>query len=133
MLTMAWYLTHVSRQVVTDLNITAVIMNPVFVVALLAVAGVIGDYFIKLAGHGPRSMDLKWFIVGLVIYASTAFGWFWVMKHIKLSSLGVIYSLTTVLLLVGIGVIVFHEKMNVYEIIGTIGAICSVLLLSRFV
>ncbi|MBI5467456.1 MAG: transporter [Candidatus Kerfeldbacteria bacterium] len=108
-------------------------MSPVLVVALLAVAGVIGDYFIKLAGHGPRYIDTKWFVLGLVIYAATAFGWFWVMKHIKLSSLGVIYSLTTVLLLVGIGIFVFHEKMNVYEIIGTIGAIGSVVLLSRFV
>jgi drug/metabolite transporter (DMT)-like permease len=54
------------------------------------------------------------------------------MKHIKLSSLGVIYSLTTVLLLVAIGVFYFHEKLNIYEIIGIVAAIVSVILLSRF-
>mgnify|MGYP001612833759 CR=1 FL=1 len=107
-------------------------MNPILIVAFLAVVGVAGDFFIKLAGHGPKFIEIKWFIIGLLIYASTAFGWFYVMKHIKLSSLGVIYSLTTVLFLVAIGVFYFHEKLNIYEIIGIITAIVSVILLSRF-
>ncbi|MBI4092851.1 MAG: transporter [Candidatus Kerfeldbacteria bacterium] len=107
-------------------------MNPILVIILLSTVGVIGDYFIKLAGHGQRFIETKWFVIGFIIYASTAFGWFYVMKHIKLSSLGVIYSLTTVLLLVAIGVFSFHEKLNVYEIIGIIAAITSVILLSKF-
>lgn len=107
-------------------------MNPIIIVAFLALIGVIGDFFIKLSGHGPKFMDVKWLVVGSLFYVSTIGGWFYVMKHIKLSSLGVVYSLTTVLLLVAIGVFYFHEKLNVYEIIGIITAIVSVILLSRF-
>lgn len=107
-------------------------MNPIIIVAFLAVVGVIGDFFIKLSGHGPKFMDVKWFVIGSLVYISTIAGWFYVMKHIKLSSLGVIYSLTTVLLLVAIGVFYFHEKLNIYEIVGIITAIVSVILLSRF-
>ncbi|MBI4426393.1 MAG: EamA family transporter [Candidatus Kerfeldbacteria bacterium] len=107
-------------------------MNPIMIVALLAVVGVIGDFFIKIAGHGPRFIEIKWFTIGFIIYASTAFGWFYVMKHIKLSSLGVIYALTTVLFLVAISVFYFHEKLNGYEIVGIIAAVVSLVLLSRF-
>src|SRR3989344_515226 len=107
-------------------------MNPILVVVFLAIVGVIGDFFIKLSGHGPKFMDVKWFIVGSLVYISTIAGWFYVMKHIKLSSLGVIYSLTTILFLVVIGVFYFHEKLNIYEIVGIITAIVSIILLSRF-
>lgn len=107
-------------------------MNQIFIVAFLAMVGVIGDFFIKLSGQGPKFMDVKWFVSGAFIYISTSAGWFYVMKHIKLSSIGVIYSLTTALLIVAIGVFYFHEKLNVYEIIGIITAIVSVILLSRF-
>jgi len=107
-------------------------MNPIIIVVLLSLAGVVGDFFIKLAGNGSKYMDVKWFILGFVIYASTAFGWFYAMKHIKLSSLGVIYALSTVLLLVAVGVFYFHEKLNIREIAGITTAIISLLLLSRF-
>ncbi len=107
-------------------------MNPIFGIILLSLAGVIGDFFIKLAGNGSKYMEAKWFVLGALVYAATAFGWFYVMKHIKLSSLGVIYSLSTVLLLVALGVFYFHEKLNVYEILGISAAIVSIILLSRF-
>ena len=107
-------------------------MNPILIVIALSAAGVMGDYCIKIAGNGKQYIDRGWFIIGMLIYASTAFGWFYAMKHIKLSSLGVIYALTTVLLLVVVGIFSFNEKLNVYEIIGMIGAITSIILLGRF-
>mgnify|MGYP001609607760 CR=1 len=53
-------------------------------------------------------MAVKWFVIGLLIYATTA------------------------LLLVAIGIFYFHEKLNVYEIIGIVAAIISLILLSHF-
>ncbi|MBI2473436.1 transporter [Candidatus Uhrbacteria bacterium] len=107
-------------------------MKPVLIIALLAVMSAFGDLFIKLAGQGPKFIDLKWFIIGAVLYTSTIFGWFYVMKHIELSSVGVIYAIMTILLLVTIGVVYFHEKLNGYEIVGSLIAIVSIILLSRF-
>lgn len=107
-------------------------MNPILFVAILALIGVVADFFIKVSGNGSKFIDLKWFIIGALLYVSTTFGWFYVMKHMKLSSLGVVYGLITILLLVFVGVFFFHEKLNVYEIIGIITAIISVILLSKF-
>ena len=101
-------------------------------IILLSAIGVLGDFFIKLSGQGPKFMDAKTFLIGFVIYALTAFGWFYVMKHIKLSSLGVIYALSTALLLVAVGVFYFREKLSLLEIIGILTAIISLVLLSRF-
>ncbi len=104
----------------------------IFIVVLMSVFGVLGDYFIKLSGHSQKYILVKWFILGLSVYSLSAFGWFFVMKHIKLSTLGVYYALTTVILLVAVGVFVFKETLNASEIIGVLLAVASLILLARF-
>ena len=101
-------------------------------IILLSVVGVAGDFFIKLSGNGPKYIEYKWFLLGLAIYASTAFGWFFVMKEVKLATLGAFYAVSIVLLLAGVGVFYFGEKLNYYEIGGIISALISVALLARF-
>lgn len=94
--------------------------------------GVIGDYFLKLASAEPTWFKSKWFYVGFLIYASTAFGWVFVMKHLKLATIGVVYSVSMILLLSTIGVLRFNETLSVYEIAGILMAIGSLVLLMRF-
>ena len=99
----------------------------------LSLIGVWGDYFIKLSGNYPEKyIDYKYFIIGLLLFSSTAIGWFFVMKHIKLSTLGVIYGVTTILALTLIGTLFFKENLNFYEIIGLILGLSSIFLLVRF-
>jgi multidrug transporter EmrE-like cation transporter len=101
-------------------------------VVLLSLIGVVGDFFVKLAGSGTKFIELRWFIIGFLIYASTAFGWFFVMKHIKLATLGVFYAVSTVLFITIVGVFYFKESLNVYEVVGIVTAIISIVLLGRF-
>ena len=109
------------------------IINASLIVVGLSLVGVLGDYFIKLSGHSEiKYVDLKWFIIGFAVYASTAIGWFFVMKHIKLSTLGVLYGVTTVIALTLVGVLFFKEHLNTYEIIVIIAGVSSIILLSRF-
>ncbi len=108
-------------------------MNPILSVIFLSILGVVGDFFIKQSGNGEKFMNLKWFIPGMLMYVFLSFGWFYVMKQIKLSSLAVVYSLSTVLLLVAIGVFYFHEQLNIREVVGVVLAVLSVCLLSRFI
>jgi small multidrug resistance pump len=105
---------------------------PVLIVVLLSIAGVVGDFFIKLSGNTKKFIEPKTFLIGFIIYSSTAFGWLYVMKHVKLATLGVIYSLTTVMLLVLVGVFYFNDPLNWSEIVGILAAVASLLLLSRF-
>jgi len=94
--------------------------------------GVLGDYFLKLASGREQPLRTGWFYLGFALYASTAFGWVFVMKHLKLATVGVVYSISMVLLLTALGVLAFHEKLNAYEIAGIAMAVGSLLLLTRF-
>lgn len=97
-----------------------------------SIVGVVGDYFLKLASAKPDSLRTPWFYVGFALYASTAFGWVFVMKHLKLATIGVVYSVSMIVLLTAIGVVAFRESLNYYEMAGLVLAIASLVLLMRF-
>ncbi len=101
-------------------------------IIVLSLVGVLGDFFIKLAGNGSKYMDVRLFLIGLVVYASTAFGWFYVMKEIKLGTLGVYYALGTVLFLTLLSIFYFKEQFTHYETIGIVLGIASLILLGRY-
>src|SRR6476620_10426868 len=104
----------------------------VIVTIAFSVVGVIGDYYLKLASAKDESLKSHAFYIGFLIYASTAFGWVFVMKHLKLATVSVVYCISMVLLLTAIGVAVFKESLNGYEIAGLVMAVASLLLLTRF-
>ncbi len=111
------------------------IMTPIIgfiAIVLISAVTATGDYFMKLAGNTEKYMDLKWFLIGLFLYLITAFAWFVAFKSIKVSSIGVIYGITTAVILAMIGVIFFHEKLSPVEIIGVILGLLSLILLLRF-
>lgn len=118
----------------TTIHLLAIhrLMYAIAIVVLLAGAGVVGDFFIKLSSSGPHPINWMWFLVGSSIYFGTGAGWFYAMKSIKLSTLGATYALTTVLLLAGIGVFYFGERLSVREVLGIATAVCSLVLLGRF-
>ena len=97
-----------------------------------SVVGVIGDYFLKLASQQGRPLRSVAFYVGFVVYATTAFGWVFVMKHLKLSTVGVVYSVSMIVLLTAIGWVWFGESLDPREVAGLILAIASLYLLMRF-
>jgi len=94
--------------------------------------GALGDYFLKLASAREQSLRTGQFALGFALYASTAFGWVFVMKHLKLATIGVVYSVSMVLLLTTIGTVVFRESLGRYEVLGLAMAIGSLILLVRF-
>ena len=87
----------------------------VLVTIAFSVIGVLGDYFLKLASAREQSLRTSWFYLGFALYASTAFGWVFVMKHLKLATISVLYSVSLVLLLTAIGVVLFRESLNYFE------------------
>jgi drug/metabolite transporter (DMT)-like permease len=104
----------------------------VLVTVAFSLLGVVGDYFLKLASEEPNALATRSFYVGFVVYASTAFGWVFVMKHLKLATIGVVYSVTMVLLLTTIGVVVFRESLSRAAVAGLVMAIGALILLTRF-
>jgi drug/metabolite transporter (DMT)-like permease len=107
-------------------------MQAVGVTLAFSVVGVVGDYFLKLASSEEDSLKSRWFYIGFALYAATAFGWVFVMKHLKLGTISVLYSVSMVVLLTTVGVVIFKETLNYYEIAGLLMAIGSLILLVRF-
>ena len=110
-----------------DRQTTAVLVTVGF-----SVIGVVGDYFLKLASARDQPLRSGWFYLGLVLYASTAFGWVFVMRHLKLATIGVLYSVSMILLLTAIGVGRFGESLSTAEAVGIVLALASLVLLTRF-
>ena len=104
----------------------------VLVTIAFSVIGVVGDYFLKVASAREQPLRTGWFYLGFALYASTAFGWVFVMRHLKLGTISVLYSVSLVLLLTAIGVVVFRESLNRFEIFGIVLAVASLVLLIRF-
>src|SRR5262245_34824630 len=104
----------------------------VVVTLAFSVVGVLGDYFLKLASREQDSLRTPWFYVGFALYAATAFGWVFVMKHLKLGTISVLYSVSMVVLLTAVGVVIFRESLNYAEVLGLFLAISALFLLIRF-
>jgi small multidrug resistance pump len=104
----------------------------VVVTIAFSLIGVIGDYFLKLASVRDQPLRTGWFYVGFALYASTAFGWVFVMKYLKLATISVLYSVSMVLLLTAVGVVLFRETLNAFELAGIALAVASLVLLMRF-
>jgi multidrug transporter EmrE-like cation transporter len=105
---------------------------PILVTVGFSVVGVVGDYLLKLASAQKDPLRSGWFYVGFAVYASTAFGWVYVMRHLKLATIGVVYSVSMILLLTAIGAVGFKESLNGYEVAGLVMAVGSLVLLMRF-
>jgi drug/metabolite transporter (DMT)-like permease len=108
-------------------------MLAVLVTVGFSAVGVLGDYFLKRASGNVHSLKTADFYIGFIIYASTAFGWVFVMKHLKLAQVGVFYCVSMVLLLTVLGVVAFKETLSGYEIAGITMAIGSLVLLARHI
>ena len=91
-----------------------------------------GDYFLKLASGEQHVLWNRWFLIGLAIYASTAFGWVFALRSMKLATIGVVYSLCMIVFLALVGIVLFKERLNVAEAAGIVMAIAALILLSRF-
>jgi drug/metabolite transporter (DMT)-like permease len=104
----------------------------ILVAVLLSALGALADYFLKLASGEEQIVCNKWFAVALVIYSSTIFGWVFVVKSMKLASVGVVYSICMVLFLSFTGIVFFKERLSYPEVIGIGLALASLTLLARF-
>ena len=103
----------------------------VVVTIAFSVLGIVGDYFLKLASQADAPLKTRWFYLGFVAYSSTAFGWVYVMKHLKLATIGVVYSISMIVLLTAVGVVAFREPLGSREAVGLVLAIAALLLLAR--
>lgn len=100
------------------------------VIAFSAVT-VLADIFIKRAADRQQMLSFD-FALGAVLYALSAVGWFYALQSMKLSTLGGVYSLTTVVLVVISGIVFFGESLTIVEYAVIIVAVAAIVALWRF-
>lgn len=104
----------------------------ILVTIAFSAIGVVGDSFLKLASAEEVPWRSRWFLVGFAFYASTAFGWVFVMKHLKLATIGVFYSVAMIVLLTTVGAVFFGERISGWELVGILMGVGSLVILGRF-
>src|SRR6478672_10690432 len=101
------------------------------IAVVMSGVGIVGDFFLKRASAADRPLGTWNFLVGFLLYASTAFAWVFVMRYLKLATIGVIYSVCMILMLAGMGVFFFGETLDRYEVLGIVLAVGAIALLAR--
>lgn len=105
---------------------------PLLATVGLSLCCVLADYLLKRAGASSQPYRTRAFACGVALYALSAFGWVYVLRHAKLATVGAVYCIIVVLLLAGVGVFAFGESLSRAELLGLGCAVAALLLLGRF-
>lgn len=123
---------HILADLHKHCNIMSATLIAILVGIGLSLITVLADTLIKHASLQNAFSGWKILVLGAVIYGLTGLGWFFLMRKIKLSTLGVLYAVSVVVFLTLISVFYFKEKISPLEILGIGMAIISLIILSRF-
>jgi multidrug transporter EmrE-like cation transporter len=96
----------------------------IFILSLLAI---IGDMCMK---NAAGKLNTSYTIIGFGIYNLSILGWLYVFNNYDVSKIGIFYSIFTLLILVGIGVLYYKEHLTVREWIG-FGLACIAIILLK--
>jgi multidrug transporter EmrE-like cation transporter len=102
----------------------------IVLVFALSCVGVVADAVLKLASSQREVILSKWLFVGVGLSCVFAVGWVFLMRVMKLATAGVIYGVTSAVLLCLIGVLFFGEKLSAVECAGVATATLAIILLS---
>lgn len=106
-------------------------MHALFFMTVVVLATTLADYWLKIASGRDSILGSAHFLGGALIYGLSAIGWVYAMRHLPLASIGVYYAMLSILLLAGLGVVVFEEKLTTREVAGLALACASIGLMTR--
>lgn len=106
-------------------------MSAPFIVLAIVLLTAAGDYFLKVASSKDTGHFSPEFLLGAALYMLTAAGFLLVMRHMSLASIGVWYSVLTILFMTALGVVVFDEAISRREIAGILMAFGALGLMNR--
>ena len=101
-------------------------MRSALILAAIVALTVVGDYSIKAASQRDGGLFTRAFLLGALLYGLPAVGWYYLMQAHSLAAIGVFYSAVTLLLLAGMGTLVFKESFGLREVVGLSLALASV-------
>ncbi len=106
-------------------------MHPALALVAIVIVTILGDWCLKHASIRGGWLDNPYFLAGTGLYTLTGIGFVYAMRHLTLASIGVWYSMLTVLFMAGLGVVAFEERLTPREILGIVLAIAALALMLR--
>lgn len=100
------------------------------VVFALSAVTALADIFVKKAAEMDR-IDSVYLVLAALIFGASSYGWFFVLKYINLATLGGIYSLATILLLVLAGTVLFDERLKAADLVVIAASIIALIVFWR--
>src|SRR5574344_881126 len=97
--------------------------------AILSTTGNLPDSSLFYIPNGDLNMQLQVLLKSAIVLGSWIFGYFG-MKHLPLTIVGPVNATRPIIVLIG-GLILFSERLNIYQWIGVVIAMMSFYLLSR--
>lgn len=97
--------------------------------AILSATGNLSHDSLLYIPDGDPDMHLKVLLKAAIVLASWIFGYFGI-KHLPLTIVGPVNATRPIIVLIG-GLVLFSERLNIYQWIGVIIAVTSFYLLSR--
>ena len=104
-------------------------MPTFFWLSVATLLTVVGDYLIKLAASGAGLGSWQ-FALGALCYGSPALAWYLLMQQHNLATVAVFYSVATLIIVAGLGVVVFKEPFSWREAAGVGLALAAVLVMN---
>lgn len=92
---------------------------------------VLGDYFLKSSTQSEQTVVWLPLVSGCLLYGITGFGWAFSMRHMKLASLGVAFSVITTTFVGLLGWWVFNETLSSRECVGIGLGLAALVLLAE--
>lgn len=108
-----------------------VLVTPVLLIVVIVSLNAAGDYFLKLASERDGALATFEFAGGVGCYALSAIGVLYAFRIMPVSILGIWYALLSVLFLVGLGTLVFGERLQPRELLGLALALAALVLMRR--
>lgn len=106
--------------------------NWLFLLLLIEVICIYGDYYIKKASMEEQWGGWKMLVFGSLLYGVSAIGFFLLMRMFKVFTVGMLHSFGVIFLSIGLSLFVFKEKITSREILGLVLGVISIFLLIRF-
>jgi drug/metabolite transporter (DMT)-like permease len=110
---------------------TTMMWKSVLLAVVLSLMGATADSVLKVASEQSRPFWNRWFLLGMLLSSAFAVLWVLLVQLMKLATAGIFCAVMSMLLLIGIGVIGFGERLNETESAGVVMALIAVVLLGR--
>ena len=102
-------------------------MKSIIFIFVVSILSLLADVLLKRASDSNGTKPL---LMGVVLYMINAVFWFIAYKYSKFSTVGVVYSLLTIFASIGVGIIMFRDRIVFREVLGIVFGIIALVLLS---